>query len=672
MNLKKLFNAKYLFQNMKKSAQVLAIFVGLIPVLNTIILLLSITSSENGYMASLEGISAFTMVGMFILPFILALCFYDFMFKKKSVDFIGSMPISKKSIFVTNTLGGWMIIAAMLLITAVLMWFTSIFFVNVYIPIPMLFDYFILSFVGYLFVYSAVTLAFSISGNMITGLAVTLLLLFFLPFLRSYTYEKIDVSQGNAYIACSSESCQPKAYECYSDMTFCLNHTLKDEYQFYLYESDDTHTYTLPYSMIGSMFGFVDSDDLIVFDSKQLAMTFLLTIVYTIVGFFIFRKRKLEISETSFGNFYFHLFVKFLTMVPICIFTYEVIQGGSIYVLIFVFILLLVYYFVFDLITRKKIEKIQKQLGYFLLSIIAVFIYCFGIDHVNRETVDVILPQEKIEKIEYYENSYASILGLGQYDITDRDTIAYVLSLLTTNVMENDSYYSAEITIHAGGKEYKTNIQLTKEEAILLKEKARNQETVKEAYSFDHVYALKVNGKYLEKSLRKDLITEVKSALDSMTVGDIIPTRCSVDTYVYFYEYKNHDVQETVVSSCISKTLQQKIAEYTNQKLLIDFISDADFLPYVSYKDDEITSWLLNYYEYEVSNFIKQHIEDSVDVEKEVLTLHLGYYSYASNVCFYTNAVEEFYTLVSSLKEKAEETEEYQDFISSLNGDNNG
>jgi ABC-type transport system involved in multi-copper enzyme maturation permease subunit len=152
MNLKKLFNYKYLFQNVKKSAQLLSIFVGLVPILNTIFLILKATSTSGGYLASLEDISAFTIIGMYILPYILVACLFDFMFKKRSVDFIGSMPISKKSIFVTNMIGGGMIIVVMLLISTILMGMTSLIFPNIYLPFGMLVDYFLIFLVGYLFI----------------------------------------------------------------------------------------------------------------------------------------------------------------------------------------------------------------------------------------------------------------------------------------------------------------------------------------------------------------------------------------------------------------------------------------------------------------------------------------------------------------------------------------
>ena len=47
MNLMKLFNLNYLKQNVKKSKVILSIFIGLIPILNTIILIMAFSSGNN-------------------------------------------------------------------------------------------------------------------------------------------------------------------------------------------------------------------------------------------------------------------------------------------------------------------------------------------------------------------------------------------------------------------------------------------------------------------------------------------------------------------------------------------------------------------------------------------------------------------------------------------------
>ena len=47
MNLMKLFNKNYLFQTLKKSKVVLSIFIFLIPILNTIILIMNANNNSN-------------------------------------------------------------------------------------------------------------------------------------------------------------------------------------------------------------------------------------------------------------------------------------------------------------------------------------------------------------------------------------------------------------------------------------------------------------------------------------------------------------------------------------------------------------------------------------------------------------------------------------------------
>ena len=63
MNLMKLLNKDYLFQNLKKSKVVLAIFVGLIPILNTIVLIMRLTSSNNQVLSFLD-ISLVNLIGL--------------------------------------------------------------------------------------------------------------------------------------------------------------------------------------------------------------------------------------------------------------------------------------------------------------------------------------------------------------------------------------------------------------------------------------------------------------------------------------------------------------------------------------------------------------------------------------------------------------------------------
>ena len=119
MNLMKLFNINYFKQNLKKSKVVLSIFIGLIPILNTIILLMMITSNRN-YVLDFFEVSTINLIGIYVLPVIISICLFNYIYKKKSVDFINSMPISRKSIYFTNLIAGILIFISMLLVNVII------------------------------------------------------------------------------------------------------------------------------------------------------------------------------------------------------------------------------------------------------------------------------------------------------------------------------------------------------------------------------------------------------------------------------------------------------------------------------------------------------------------------------------------------------------------------
>ena len=81
MNLMKLLNKDYLFQNLKKSKVVLAIFVGLIPILNTIVLIMRLTSRNNHVLSFLD-ISLVNLIGLYIIPVVVSICLFNYVYKR--------------------------------------------------------------------------------------------------------------------------------------------------------------------------------------------------------------------------------------------------------------------------------------------------------------------------------------------------------------------------------------------------------------------------------------------------------------------------------------------------------------------------------------------------------------------------------------------------------------
>ena len=190
--------------------------------------------NSNNYVPSLLDISVINIIGIYFLPLVISICLFNFMFKKKSVDFINSMPISRKSIFVTNTIGGLLIFLVMLIVNALLIGMVSLMF-NIPIPFIMLLDYVLIWFSIYMFAFTIANLAMSISGNAITGIVVSLLLIFFVPFMLSYTnILKENNNSDNYYIEVKDENTIPENYTCSENDIECNLNKQLNKYEVYM------------------------------------------------------------------------------------------------------------------------------------------------------------------------------------------------------------------------------------------------------------------------------------------------------------------------------------------------------------------------------------------------------------------------------------------------------
>ena len=115
MNLMKLFNFKFLMQNIKKSKALIILLTIVVPMFTSIMLL----SIDVNYALPFWELSIINIIGMYIIPIVLSMTLFNYVYKKNSVDFIGSMPLSRNTIFLTNTIGGIAIIIIMQLITLI-------------------------------------------------------------------------------------------------------------------------------------------------------------------------------------------------------------------------------------------------------------------------------------------------------------------------------------------------------------------------------------------------------------------------------------------------------------------------------------------------------------------------------------------------------------------------
>ena len=215
MSLTSLFNFNYLKENIKKSRAIILLCMLLLPTIGGIILLVS-CSDGNNLMPSIYEVSAHMLFGMYIIPIILSLTLFNFIYKKGSIDFTLSMPINKKQIFLTNTIGGIVILLLMQIINFVITLIISLIYSNIIIDYKMLFDILLIYSIAYIFVFTSCNVAVSVSSNKITTIVVTLLILFLVPFVSTFiSFRGFQYSAGsNARIECTSKDCIPSVYEC--------------------------------------------------------------------------------------------------------------------------------------------------------------------------------------------------------------------------------------------------------------------------------------------------------------------------------------------------------------------------------------------------------------------------------------------------------------------------
>ena len=364
-------NLNYLIQNIKKSKSFLAFFIGIVPIIT--VLLLIVGSKDKAFIPSLEELSVINYPCLYVLPIIISICLFGYVFKKKSVDFVNSMPISRKQIFITNTIGGIILILLLNLINVILMLILSTIISNLVIPFSMLIDYFIYWSVSYIFVFTCANIAISLCGNMITSIALTLLIMFLIPFLHSYITVKesymnnVDYRIENIEIANISPVI--------------------------------ANNYTAPY---GIVFSILETEDGInLYKENVIIKMLVLSVLYIIVGLYLFRRRKMEVSETSFKNIYVHNLVKSLTLIPFIVLFFEAQVLDETIMLVIFLVMLIAYYFIYDLITKKSISKIILNLSFLSLFLVLSFVLLIINDNIldNRK---VVINKNDIDSIDVY------------------------------------------------------------------------------------------------------------------------------------------------------------------------------------------------------------------------------------------------------------------------------
>lgn len=653
MNLTSLFNFNYLKENIKKSKAIILLCMFLLPTISGIILLVKCSCGSN-FMPSIYEVSGPVLLGMYLVPVILSITLFNFIYKRGSIDFTLSMPINKKQIFLTNTLGGIVIILLMQIINFIITLIISLIYSNMVIDYKMLFDILLIYSISYIFVFTSCNIAVSVSSNKITTIVVTLLILFLVPFIS--TFIKTDGfyynNYGNARIECLNKECTPVIYECNS--LKCKNDKRNNIYTGYVNRVSDNN-YTMPYKLIAGVFLGEEFDSGI--NVSLLKMVFL-SIVYIAVGLILFIKKKFEIVGTSFRSERVHILVRTLTTVPVVCILYVIIKNLGVsshdfFTIILLLVLIFTYLIIYDLITRKRVTNFFKMA--ICLVIVSGTVCIVGAFFDDKKEFEIKV--NDIKEITFVDDNNINIAST-----KNKDVINYAVSLLLDDNPRGNVYNMYRIKAHVKGSIYRFNIYVTEDDYNYINNKLINdKEYVKtlDNYKNSRVFGIGYNGNYTgikeNKKLANMVINEYKNTNDVLkNVNENSNELLDVTLYIY----DNYAVRNTIINADNNKELALNIVKYYNTKTKehLDNMTNDDIYSYdVNNNFYGITDGYNSELYVELGKFIVDNIDNDIDVSKdyEHITIHSSYGKYI----FVTNNVDELNKIMEKYVDDTEDTD---------------
>lgn len=653
MSLTSLFNFNYLKENIKKSKAIILLCMLLLPTIGGIILLVKCSRGSN-FMPSIYEVSGPVLLGMYLVPVILSITLFNFIYKRGSIDFTLSMPINKKQIFLTNTLGGIVIILLMQIINFIITLVISLIYSNMVIDYKMLFDILLIYSISYIFVFTSCNIAVSVSSNKITTIVVTLLILFLVPFIS--TFIKTDGfyynNYGNARIECLNKECTPVIYECNS--LKCKNDKRNNLYTGYVNRVSDNN-YTMPYKLIAGVFLGEEFDSGI--NVSLLKMVFL-SIVYIAVGLVLFVKKKFEIVGTSFRSERVHILVRTLTTVPVVCILYVIIKNLGVsshdfFTIILLLVLIFTYLIIYDLITRKRVTNFFKMAICLVIVSSAVCIVGAFFDDKKEFEIKV----NDIKEITFVDDNNINIAST-----KNKDVINYAVSLLLDDNPRGNVYNMYHIKAHVKGSIYRFNIYVTEDDYNYINNKLINdKEYVKtlDNYKNSRVFGIGYNDNYTgikeNKKLANMVINEYKNTNDVLkNVNENSNELLDVTLYIY----DNYTVRNTIINADNNKELALNIVKYYNTKTKehLDNMTNDDIYSYdVNNNFYGITDGYNSELYVELGKFIVDNIDNDIDVSKdyEYITIHSSYGKYI----FVTNNVDELNKIMEKYADDTEDTD---------------
>ena len=589
MNSTKLFNFKYLWQNIKKSKSIIIFLMCAIPFIN--LWIVGLNSLNANFVLDFTGISNITAILSFFFPSLLAYILFGFVFKKKTVDFIMSQPITRKKIYVSNIFGGIIILLITVLITTLGFGLLSL-FTKIYIPLGALIDYFIYWLITYIFVFLISSLAICFAGNMMSSLVVLLLLLFLFPTISyvNYTFKYLN---NNAIYVCTDEECIPDRE------IYCLNSTDNCEVI-----DESRVNYYFYYNFTSNLSTPVNYWATSEFSTPSIIKTAILSLIYLVLGYYAFKYRKMEDSEVSFKNKYLYEIIKIATFIPVTFIAYTMSSDNSAYILISL-VICLGYYFVYDLVLKRVIKDPVKLILKSIIVTALIFIIYIIANSVYANNTPVI---ESIDEVTVTYND--AKLGINQsISVTDEVLINKLIRGEDSVGMAN---YIVDIEIEDKYYTYRNVSKDTYNELINYAE----ENNLGEKFTTDNIVYV---ASLLDPSISVSLNEEFKEDLVEY-INNYETPEDSDNLFISIYKYENHELKRIDLKINDNLNLLNHIKTSFNDHFIKNFDGDEIRIAGTDGTDNyEEENQVLNKNQDRLLEFLKEHKNDEIDGEYVIL-----------------------------------------------------
>lgn len=618
-------NFRFFKEKVKKFKIVIVLLLTIIPIITLLNLMLE--GSKNSEVLMNSDIVKANIIGMYIIPILLSLTLFGYIYKKSNTD---SQSVSRKTIFITNTIGGIFLITIMQILVAIVLLLFKVFSTNMIIFTQMIFDMFVVMWLSYVFVFLVANIGMCLAGNAVTQVIITILILFLVPF-------------------CTRCCANFKNYDTYN---------LENEngtYKIYVKEDEQ---FTMPYQILY----MVSSSNYNIYVVNSMVKTAILGVIYYFIGLKLFCKKEVEITGESFKREKIHLFIKALTIIPIIFFINSI--DDEIKIFIFTVVIIGIYYFVYDFIVREKIKLGTSIIG-LIITIIASQILYFSssaiYEYLNKK--NIALEDIKAIQIEGYHLDGKYIEYIADLNITSQNTIRTIFNNIYIDYSEDESEDTQEVFLVSSlemknGKKLKlkSNVQMKIEDFYdVLDTLEEDTELVNEVKS-----SLQKDGEYIFENNRlegeeKELFkTEFENKVKESLVNELVKEEYFYDNRaVSYYTYQNHKLQKTYILENFTVNILNFVASKINNEnynKIKEIVNKEEFVMRVTTSEDVYD------FDYIESEELVKCMSDCIEMEFDP---NQEYYIICinNNYLFYTNKLEELYKLIEKEKQLEIENE---------------